>query len=350
MNIIIDSHIHLYAESHLPTLAWAGPSAPDVLTRQNSVEQYKAASIKERPRGFVFVETDRKSALTEDSWDYALEEVNFLRRIKAGKPVEGEGHVAEDRNLILGAVIWAPLGAPTELLKRYLERSGAIQDLKAKDGLVRGFRYLLQDKPKGTALQPAFIEGLLLLEQAGAKTFDLGVDFRQGGHWQLVETISMLETFSSRSTGSMKFVINHFCKPDLRISGPEAESALQKWKDCIDRLAKFHTYMKLSGFFSELPPQEAGKPASITELLKRTRPYVKVVFDSFGPSSGTGKSRVLFGSDWPVCNIGGPGVEQSWQHWVAFVDAVLEDQQLSRDEKAEVWAGCACEVYDLNVE
>lgn len=342
--MIIDSHIHLYAASHLPTLAWTGPSAPDVLTRQNSVEQYKIASANRTPAGFVFVETDRKSGLSEDDWEYALQEVQFLRRIKSGRPIDGEGHTNEDKDLILGAVVWAPLGTSTELLQRYLEKSGALEDLKAANGLIRGFRYLLQDKPRGTALKPAFTEGLLLLEQVGARTFDLGVDYRQGGSWQLTEAILMLKSFSSRSTGSMKFVVNHFCKPDLRLSGCDAETALKEWKACIESLATFRTYMKLSGLFSELPAQQKDSPSSISDLLERLRPYVRVVFDNFGPS------RVMFGSDWPVCNISGPGTEKSWDHWAALVDALLDDQKLNQEEKDMVWAGCAREVYDLEIE
>lgn len=68
------------------------------------------------------------------------------------------------------------------------------------------------------------------------------------------------------------------------------------------------TYMKISGGFSELPPirrwEHPGSTDWVVELLK---PWTDAVFDAFGPS------RIMFGSGWPVCNVGGPGVELSWQ-------------------------------------
>ncbi|KAK5103853.1 L-rhamnono-gamma-lactonase [Lithohypha guttulata] len=354
---IIDSHIHLYADTHIPHLNWA-PSLPDghVLKRQNSVEQYRAAT-KSRSSllGFVFVETDRRSGLEEDSWEHALAEVDLLRRIRDGSPSEGEGHVPEDRSLALGVVAWAPLGASVKSLEKYLDRLGASRDLQAKDGLVRGFRYLLQDKPQGTALRTEFIDGLLLLEKQGAKSFDLGVDYRQGGQWQLLEAAEMLRRFYEHSTGTMKIVINHLCKPNLHenVTTPRSDPENFKvWRKCIKTLSEFPTtYMKLSGLFSELPSQSPDQPTPISELLDVSRPYIQEIFRDFGPDYGNsgGKMRIMFGSDWPVCNVGGPGIERSWTHWVDFVGAVLEELHLSHEDKAMVWAGCAKEVYGLDV-
>lgn len=341
---IIDSHIHLYAGSHLQDLAWA-PSLPDghVLKQQNSVNQYRAVTkLQPNLKGFVFVETDRKSSLSKDGWKHALEEVNYLRRIKAGMPKEGEGHTAEDKPLLLGVVAWAPLGAPLPDLQKYVDRA-----LEPEDGLIKGFRYLLQDKPVASYLKPEFIDGLLLLEKAGAKTFDLGVDYRQGGRGQLTAANEMLNEFHHKSTGALKIVINHFCKPNLGIEGIEGrseESDFSLWHDEIAKMSELScTYMKLSGFFSELPPQSKDDPTSIRNLSEQTRPYIDVVFCLF-------RGRVMFGSDWPVCNVGGPGPSLSWQHWVNLVSAVLDEQELTDAEKAHVWAGCANEVYGLGID
>lgn len=346
---IIDSHIHLYAGSHIQDLAWAPSLANShVLKQQNSVEQYRAASSSQpRLRGFVFVETDRKSSLEEDGWQYAVEEIEFVRRIKSGTLLAGEGHASADKTFILGAVVWAPLGAPIDRLQRYLENIGAAEDLQRKNGLIRGFRYLLQDKPPGTCLKEEFIDGLLLLENMGARAFDVGVDFRQGGSWQLVEAEEMLRMFGARSNGKMKFVINHLCKPHLQVQTDAQTQAanFEGWRECIEQLARFpSTYMKLSGLFSEFEPQATDEPAAISDLLESSRPYRETIFKQFG------RGRIMFGSDWPVCNVGGPGSERSWTHWVNFVRAVLDEQGLSEAEKAEIWAGCAKTVYDLSIE
>ena len=57
---------------------------------------------------------------------------------------------------------------------------------------MKGFRYLLQDKPNGTALSDDFIEGLKLL---GRKkfVFDLGVDQHKRGRIQLEEAVEMID-------------------------------------------------------------------------------------------------------------------------------------------------------------
>lgn len=350
---IIDSHIHLYAQDHIEDLAWTGILTEDhVLNRQYSVAEYRAAS-KSQPKlvGFVFVETDRKSSLTEDSWTHALEELDFLKRIKAGTPRADEGHASGDKSLLLGAIPWAPLPTDQALFDNYLDRTNSDKSKSANQAsLVKGFRYLIQDKPPGTQLKPKFINNLLTLERQGLKTFDIGVDFHRNGAQQLQESIEMLTEFYTSSTNSLKIVLNHLCKPDLCTPTPKSTSdtsneSFTTWSILSHKLSTFPTtVVKLSGLFSELPPPEPTNPLSTLDYLSLIRPYTRVIFDCFGAD------RVMFGSDWPVCNVGGPGPETSWICWVAIVAAVLDDLELSRKDKARVWAGTANEVYGLGVE
>src|SRR5271154_6966196 len=108
---IIDSHIHLYAASHISSLAWTKdlpPSHP--LNRQNSVNEYSAASAcAPGLRGFIFVETDRISGLGPAEWGYALEEFSFLARICNNKSLAREGCGEVDGKFVLGIVPWAPV-------------------------------------------------------------------------------------------------------------------------------------------------------------------------------------------------------------------------------------------------
>lgn len=57
---------------------------------------------------------------------------------------------------------------------------------------IKGYRYLVQSKPKGTMLQENFIESLKWLGRKGL-VFDLGVDQHSGGKWQLEEAVEMIE-------------------------------------------------------------------------------------------------------------------------------------------------------------
>ena len=384
---IIDSHIHLYAASHLKTLSWASSLPPThPLNSHHTVPEYrKASSSQPRLLGFVFVETDRISSLSpnDDGWNHVFAEIEFLRRIKSNTlnpdefnpssttPTPQYGSTSSqspsphtsnqseliDSDLLLGIIPWSPVASPNNL-ELFLTKSNALADFSS-NGLIRGVRYLLQDKPQGHMKQHKFHEGLLELERLGAKTFDLGVDFRQGGSWQLQEAIQMLLEFYSKSTGKLKIVVNHFGKPDLidqqhgrpnSTERADGDSKLQmeisekqrSWEHSIKALADFPTtYMKFSGLFSELPSQETT--VDIQELVARTKFECDVVFENFGAEN------IMFGSDWPVCEVGGPG-EDSWAHWVEYVAAVLDDQGLSEREKRRIWAETAKEVYDLTVD
>lgn len=184
---IIDSHIHLFPESHLETLSWHSENNP--LGAQHSVAEYRQA-ISPEVRGFIFLETDRISSLSPNDWNHALDEVSFLARIALGTPVPGEGHRTEDKDLCLGIIPWAPVPAGADAVARYLElareRSG--DAWKA----VKGVRYLVQDKAAGTMVGEGFVDALKYLGKEGL-TFDIGVDARSGGLGQLREAVEMIQ-------------------------------------------------------------------------------------------------------------------------------------------------------------
>lgn len=196
---IIDSHIHLFPSSELDTLAWAKPEGP--LYSQHSIAEYRKATAAQHDllSGFVFLETDRKNdeavPTPGGGWKHPLAEVSWLARIAGGRPRPGEGHEDKDAPLCLGIVPWAPLPAGPEALERYIAAVREVCDRDGGEGVwakIKGFRYLLQDKPAGTMLEPKFIEGLKLLGRKGL-VFDVGVDQHRRGRAQLEEVVAMVE-------------------------------------------------------------------------------------------------------------------------------------------------------------
>lgn len=116
-------------------------------------------------------------------------EVEWLKRIALGTPKEGEGHTAEQRKLCLAIIPWAPLPSGVKALERYV---GEVEKHAGQAfAKVKGFRYLVQDKPRGTMLKDDFIAGLKWLGRKGL-VFDLGVDQHGGGRWQLDEAVEMI--------------------------------------------------------------------------------------------------------------------------------------------------------------
>ncbi|RMZ89585.1 hypothetical protein DV736_g3192, partial [Chaetothyriales sp. CBS 134916] len=314
-----------------------------VLNRGNTVADYKAATAGiHNLQSFIFIETDCKSDLPDADWQYSLNEVAFLARIAEGKPLPNEGHELADSSLVLAVVPWAPIPTNRDALSNYVEQ--AFQAFSSgKRHLIKGFRYLLQDKARGVALKPPFLESLHWLGEHGY-SFDLGVDARSAGLHQLDKACRMMEMLYSAGS-NLKMIINHLCKPNLRLGVQDivdGHPEFVTWKRHVEKMAGYpNVYMKLSGLFSELPPQDDANAGNVSSLLAQIAPWVSVVFTAFTPS------RIMFGSDWPVCNVGGPGIAKSWSHWHSVVTAILDTLSLTPEEKALVWSGTAMKAYNI---
>lgn len=118
-----------------------------------------------------------------------------------------------------------------------------------------------------------------------------------------------------------QFVLDHCGVPDIKGGG------FAPWAEGMRRVAAAPNVMvKLSGITAYCAPGEA--------TLAAVAPYIDHVLDCFGPS------RMLWGGDWPVVNLGAglPG-------WLEITRAVLS--RLSPDERAAIASGTARRVYRL---
>lgn len=209
---------------------------------------------------------------------------------------------------------------------------------------IRGFRFLLQaihdrEEFESLVFGEDFVSNLKILGKRGF-SFDIGVDEHSGGIWQL-EAISKSMGLAHRGVPAEEkvvFVLNHLCKPNFADRGGEG---FERWCAAIEELSKHErTYMKLSGAFSELPEGLV----SIEEIVECVKPWVVHTFRVFGPS------RIMFGSDWPVCNLRGPRKEESWVSWREVVEAILagDELSLSSGDQERVWGGTALEAYSVS--
>lgn len=343
---LIDSHIHLWPEeaSNENGHSWMTPGMP--LAKQHVLSDYYQASESNadsspKLEGVVYVETDRRyDTPTEDLATWAkgpLDEVIFVRDIVEGKYGE------RDSKMLLGIVLWAPMDQRPEVLEEWLklaEKTAGPETWKR----VKGFRFLLQaihDKSKfrHLVLSEDFITNLRMLGMAGF-SFDIGVDQRSGGAEQLELIFQTMELAHEKATPEEKvtFVINHLCKPDFsNATGFKEDVDFYRWRQAVEKMSHCaKTYMKLSGAFSELPQ----RPGQETDVAGAVRPWVEHVFKHFEPR------RVMFGSDWPVCNVNGPVEGSPWAKWVATVDKLV--RELVEPEKQEyVWSRTARDAYRL---
>jgi predicted TIM-barrel fold metal-dependent hydrolase len=100
--------------------------------------------------------------------------------------------------------------------------------------------------------------------------------------------------------------------------------------------------MKFSGSLNEFST-ESPTPNTTEAVFAALKPYLNVVFENF-------PGRVMFGSDWPVCNVGGPKGEQgNWTFWKEVVETVLQERGLNEEEKESVWWRAGARAYGVSM-
>lgn len=172
--------------------------------------------------------------------------------------------LANQHGFIKGVVGWIDLR--NDDLASRLEYFSTLKKLK-------GFRHIVQAEPPGFLLQPDFIRGVQRLGRSGF-TYDLLIY-----HHQLKEALRFVKQVPDTA-----IVIDHLAKPAI------AAGEVDSWKADMEAMAKFPNILcKLSGMVTE-----SRWPGWRYEDMV---PYLDVVFDSFGTD------RLMYGSDWPVCQV-----------------------------------------------
>jgi L-rhamnono-1,4-lactonase len=401
---IVDSHMHLFPADELDSCNWYAPGHP--LGAEHSLAQYSAAvssphshsatTTTGRVGSFIFIEADRKHDLTSTPPDYSgpLAELAYLRRLLESSSSSADSDDTTPK--CIAVVPWAPLPLGADAMEKYLVEAEKAAGPEVWSR-VRGFRYLVQDKPTGTMLGDGFIEGLKFLGKKGF-AFDLGVDANRRERSHLTEAVEMvgrahegvpeeervtiiISEFLSVHVFGQVYTIpqhtqsnwgccleisnltlpptDHLLKPNLAILNP-ADPAFDAWPTAIYTLSCFpRTYLKLSGGFSEMPESLLSRDQA-KDVADGMLMWLGPVLASFGPE------RIMFGSDWPVCTAaglegkkGGNGdVEDNdkkddkvngdaWARWKGVVERMvwmgtLDDRGLER-----VWGGTAREAYGI---
>lgn len=139
---------------------------------------------------------------------------------------------------------------------------------------MKGYRYVLQgEENSGIMLRPEFKRGISKLNQFGY-TYDILI-FPD----QLTNTKEFVAAFPNQP-----FVIDHLAKPNIK------EREIAGWKKDIIAVAEHeNVYCKISGMVTEADWRHWKREDLI--------PYLDVVVEAFGPK------RIMFGSDWPVCQV-----------------------------------------------
>jgi len=218
------------------------------------------------------------------------EETNFLLDL------------ALKNDFIKGVVGWVDLRA--ENIAERLNHFSKYEKLK-------GFRHVVQGEPDDFMFRKDFRNGIATLKEFNF-TYDILIF-----HRQLSAAIDLVKSFPEQA-----FVIDHIAKPDIK-SGD-----IESWKKGMEEIAKFENVQcKISGMVTEADWNQ-WKPSDL-------KPYLDVIFENFSTD------KILFGSDWPVCNVASDYTE---------VVKTLEDYiaPFSIEDQNKIWCENAKSFYKLN--
>ncbi|TDU90071.1 L-fuconolactonase [Kribbella voronezhensis] len=212
--------------------------------------------------------------------------------------------IADGNELIAGVVGWVDLTSARVV--------GALAELRERaDGSwLKGIRHQVHDEADPRWLCRDDVRaGLKAVAEAGL-VYDL---LTKTPHLPAaVETAAALP--------ELTFVVDHISKP---VIGADPEP----WATELRSLAALpNVFCKLSGMVTE---------ASWTDWkVSDLKPYVDIVLDAFGPS------RVMFGSDWPVCLLAA-----SYAEVVETAESLTAD--LTTAEQNAIFADTARRTYKL---
>ena len=175
--------------------------------------------------------------------------------------------LADRSSKTLGVVGWVDLRSP--------DVRSQLSEFTRNPKLV-GIRHIVQSEPDDRfLLSSGFLQGIAVLEE-----FDLAYDILIYTK-HLPVAAEFVERFQRQ-----RFVLDHLAKPAIK------SREIETWAAGIRRLAAFpNVFCKLSGLVTEADWQRWK--------LEDIRPYLDIAFEAFGAS------RLMIGSDWPVCLVAG---------------------------------------------
>ncbi len=211
--------------------------------------------------------------------------------------------LAEENDFIKAVVGWTDLCA--------LNVEGVLEQY-SRFNKLKGFRHILQAEEPDFMLKPDFLRGIAALKHYGF-SYDILVYPRH-----LSKVIELVKRNPDQA-----FVLDHLAKPDIK------NGEMQDWSRQIKLLALFpNVFCKLSGMITEADYRSWKKE----EIF----PFLDLVVESFGPS------RLMFGSDWPVCKLAA-----DYGTVCSFLTDYLE--AFTREEQEMIWAYNAIKFYKLDL-
>jgi len=177
---------------------------------------------------------------------------------------------------------------------------------------VIGYRRILHIMPNELSQTKIFRNNVRKIGDAG-KTFDLCF---------LPSQLRVAKELAQECDNT-SLILNHCGVPTI------ANNELDPWRQDMEDLSKIpNVTCKLSGLMAYCAPG--------TSSYETIEPYVDHVLKCFGPN------RMVWGSDWPVVNLG-----KGLPEWIAVTRKILD--KLSPDEAEAIANGTAQKIYKVKL-
>ncbi|WP_222432256.1 extracellular solute-binding protein [Leekyejoonella antrihumi] len=282
---VVDAHHHLWDPSALRH-AWLDNAELAPLRRRFDLADYRSAAAR-GVGGLPVGSTVLVQALASEA------ETRTLLEVAA-------------KDALVGAVVgWVDLDAA--------DVSEQLAGLRSAPGgeRLRGIRHLVQDESDPDwLLRPRVLSNLRRVQEAGL-AFDVLVRPQQ-----LRSAAALAEKLPG-----LPLVLDHAGKPDLTGDPTSRPDKLSSWASRLHSLA---THQQVTCKLSGLVTEADWTGWSLADLV----PAFDVLLDAFGPS------RMMFGSDWPVCELAAP-----WGRWAETVGDLID--ALTPGEQADILGSAA---------
>jgi L-fuconolactonase len=280
--VVVDAHQHFWDPSRV-SYSWLAPYYPEL----DRLIGFDDLSPHLRANGVdvtVLVQSADSTGDNEAMWE-----------------------IADQHPEIAGIVAWLPLDEPARV-------GASLEQLSARGHLV-GVRNLIHTRADPDWVLRDDVSASLSALEAAHIPFDLVSVLPR--HLEHVPAIC-------EGHPELTIVIDHLSKPPIGAAGSEP------WRTLIARAARYpNVYAKVSGLY---PSSNDRDPWTIEDL----RPTVEYAFEIFGAQ------RLMFGSDWPICEVAG-GYDVVAKALFSIFD------ELSPTDRAAVMGNTASAVYGLKL-
>ena len=280
---LLDTHQHLVYRNEA-NYSWT-KDIPPLATEDFTVDSYLSLTKDLGIGGTLFMETG------VDDPDYQ-KEAHFIKSL-----------MDDNKNGIKG-LIFSIRPEENDNFDSWLEETLSMG--------VSGFRRILHVMPDDTSESEVFRNNVKKIGSAG-KPFDI---------CYLPTQLKIAVDFA-KACDDMHLVLNHCGVPSI------AAGEIDQWGKDIKEVSQLpNVICKLSGLMAYCAPG--------TSSLETIKPYVDHVLNCFGAD------RIVWGSDWPVVNLG-----KGIQEWIRVTREILSN--LSKSEAESIGYLNAQNIYKVNL-